>query len=142
MKKATTILFIFLAFCITELSASNANDLLYGKKKVNVTTSETDAAITINGKIVGMGAVQLTVLKNSCVTVIVSKTGYFTYTIQFCNQRGMPVPPKSYHVVMDRDDAFDASVQTDIANIDMDIRTKKDMDTAWKLLNQIVLKLT
>jgi hypothetical protein len=40
---------------------------------------------------------------------------------------------------MRRDDSYDASIQLDIANIDMEIRTNKPYDDAWKLLNQIVV---
>jgi hypothetical protein len=41
---------------------------------------------------------------------------------------------------MQRDDAYDASVQTDIANIDIELKVNNmDKDRAWKLINQIVL---
>ena len=41
---------------------------------------------------------------------------------------------------MKRDDSYDASIQTDIANVDIElIVNTMDKDTAWKLINQIVL---
>jgi hypothetical protein len=51
----------------------------------------------------------------------------------------MAKPPKSYYMQLVRDDAFDASVQTDIANIDIEIKATIGKDKAWKLINQIVL---
>lgn len=41
---------------------------------------------------------------------------------------------------MKNDDAFDASVLTDIANVDIEVKVSEmDKDKAWKLINQIVL---
>jgi len=52
----------------------------------------------------------------------------------------MTSPPKTYYVEMKRDDAYDASTQTDIANIDIElVCNTMDKDTAWKLINQVVL---
>jgi len=52
----------------------------------------------------------------------------------------MTSPPKTYYVEMKRDDAYDASIQTDIANIDIElVCNTMDKDTAWKLINQVVL---
>ncbi len=39
---------------------------------------------------------------------------------------------------MQPDDAYDASVQTDIANIDIEIKTSLEEIQAWKLLSQII----
>ena len=39
-----------------------------------------------------------------------------------------------------RDDSYDASVQTDIANVDIELPVNNmDKDKAWKLINQIIL---
>lgn len=49
----------------------------------------------------------------------------------------MTKPPRTYYITMKNDDA---SVQTDIANVDIEIKVNTmDKDQAWKLLNQIVL---
>ena len=110
-----------------------------GKKKVKFSTSEPDANIFVDGKLMGKGNVEVYISKRSCVNVRVEKTAFLTYYIEFCNEKKGTKPPKSYHMEMHRDDAYDASVQTDIANIDIEIKTNKYKDDAWKLINKIVL---
>ena len=112
----------------------------FGKKKVQVGASEGDAEIYLNGKLVGKGNATITVPKDDCVTVIAKKIGFLTERIEFCNKKKMTNPPKTYYIEMQRDDAYDASIQTDIANIDIEIKANSmEKDQAWKLINQIVL---
>lgn len=114
--------------------------VLVGKKKIQFSVSQADAEIYVNGKMLGKGSLEVVVEKKSCVTVVVKKVGYLIEKIEFCNKKGMPEPPKTYYVEMKRDDAYDASVQTDIANVDIELVCKQmDKETAWKLINQIVL---
>lgn len=111
-----------------------------GKKKIQLGVSETDAEIFVNGKLIAKGSTEITVPKDDCVTVIAKKTGWLDERIEFCNKKKMTSPPKTYFIEMRRDDAYDASVQTDIANVDIEIQTgDMDRDKAWKLVNQIVL---
>ena len=135
MKNLKTSL-AFLLFSMLLIGLSNP--AFAGKKKIIFSTSEPDAQIFIDGKLMGSGQVEVIVLNNSCVTVRVEKVGFLIETINFCNKKGSAVPPKSYYVQMRRDDAYDASVQTDIANIDIEIKTSKDELDAWKLLSQII----
>jgi hypothetical protein len=135
MKNLKTNLSLIL-FCI--LLIGLGNPAMAGKKKILFSTSEPDAQIYIDGKLMGSGQVEVIVLNNSCVTVRVEKIGFLIETINFCNKKGSAVPPKSYYVQMRRDDAYDASVQTDIANIDIQIKTSKEELQAWKLLSQII----
>lgn len=112
----------------------------YGKKKVELGVSESDAEIYINGKLVGKGGAEVTVPTDDCVTVIVKKVAYLTERIEFCNKKDMTKPPKTYYVEMQRDDSYDASIQTDIANIDIELKCNTmGKDKAWRLINQIVL---
>jgi hypothetical protein len=39
---------------------------------------------------------------------------------------------------MKRDDAYDASIQTDIANIDIELKTTMSEEDAWKLISMII----
>ncbi len=143
MKK--NILFLFMLVSMLTINAvendvKNAKESFFGKKKVELGVSESDAEIFINGKLVGKGTTIVTVPKGDCVMVIVKKVGYLTERIEFCNKKNMTKPPKSYYVEMKRDDAYDASVQTDIANIDIELKCERlSKDKAWKLINQIVL---
>ena len=145
MKK----ILLFLAVVLTTNSFAYSNikkssneevGVYFGKKKIEFGASESDAEIHINGKLVGKGTTIVTVPKNDCVTVIVKKVGYLIERIEFCNKKNMTKPPKSYYVEMRRDDSYDASVLTDIANVDIELKCDKlNKDAAWKLINQIVL---
>jgi hypothetical protein len=114
-------------------------DAFAGKKKVNISCSEQDAEIYVNGEQMGRGSFLLVIPSYANATVTIKKTGYFTETITFFNTPGNPSPPKSYHFKMFKDDAYEASVQTDIANLDLEIKTARTQDDAWMLLNTIVL---
>ena len=133
----TLLLFIFF---ITNIQVhANIEDLV-GKKKIELGVSEKDADIYINGKLVGKGSTVVTVPKDDCVTVIIKKAAYLIERIEFCNKKNMTSPPKTYYVEMQRDDSYDASIQTDIANIDIELKCNTmDKNKAWKLINQIVL---
>jgi hypothetical protein len=135
---------LFCLFFITSITfASNLSPeetAFFGKKKVQVGSSEADAEIYLNGKLVGKGSAVITVPKNDCVTVIAKKIGFLTERIELCNKKKMTAPPKTYYIEMKRDDAYDASIQTDIANIDIELKCNSmEKDKAWKLINQIVL---
>ncbi|MDT0645803.1 hypothetical protein RM545_03810 [Zunongwangia sp. F260] len=142
MKKITFLILFALTFSLLPTTSAHAHTEAdyYGKKKVKVGVSETDAEIYVNGKLLGKGSTEVLVPKNSCVTVVTKKTGFLNETIEFCNQKGMTKPPRTHYVKMRNDDAFDASVQTDIANVDIEIKVNAmDKNQAWKLINQIVL---
>lgn len=135
MKRNYTLLSIILAFVASTMFSLDA---FAGKKKVQFSVSEHDANIYIDGKLMGKGQAEVLILKNSCVSIKVVKIGYLIETITFCNKKNSPEPPKTYYVEMRRDDAYDASVQTDIANIDIELRTTKNEKDAWKLISMIV----
>jgi hypothetical protein len=116
-----------------------ANEALAGKKKIIVSSSQNDTKIYVDGVMSGIGQVTIVVMDNSCVTMKTEKTGFLQQTITFCNRKNAAELPKSYYIEMKRDDSYDASIQTDIANIDMEVRSTKEYVDAWKLINQIVV---
>ena len=133
-------LMMFITLNVEGHASNNELESFYGKRKIDLGISESDAEIVINGKLVGKGNTEVTVPSKSCVTVVVRKVGYLTEKIEFCNKKGMTPPPKSYYIEMKPDDAYDASIQTDIANIDIELKVNTmEKDKAWKLINQIVL---
>ncbi len=140
MKKLTLLLSLAV-FCLTTAYATSFDKTnLVGKKKIELGVSESDAEIYINGKLVGKGSTVVTVPKDNCVTVVVKKIAFLTERIEFCNKKDLTKPPKTYYVEMKRDDSYDASIQTDIANVDIEIKCNTmSKDKAWKLINQIVL---
>lgn len=141
MKKTISLLTLLLITITTAGAACMPiTDYDIGKRRIDLGISQSDAEIYINGKMVGKGSTEVTVPSDACVTVVVQKIGYLTEKIEFCNKKGMTKPPKSYYIEMKRDDAYDASIQTDIANVDIELNVRgTSKDEAWKLINQIVL---
>lgn len=138
--KITFLSLLFITFSMLKLSASTEDLAYYGKKKIQVSTSQSDAEIFVNGKMIGKGSARVIVNKDDCVTVTAKKIGFLDEQIEFCHQKGMAKPPKTHYFEMKNDDAFDASVQTDIANVDIEIAVNEtSRDKAWKVINQVVL---
>jgi hypothetical protein len=125
----------FLLFLILALVGSGA---FAGKKIVKLGVSEPDAKIFLDGKLMGSGQLDILILSNTCVNIRVEKVGFLTEKITFCNNSSNAVPPKTYYVEMKKDDAFDATEATDMANIDIEIKTNKPEADAWKLISQII----
>lgn len=126
-------IFLVFAFLLCGLST-------YGRdKKVTITASEADAIIYADGQQVGVGNAVVVVPAYGQVTVKVVKLAYITFETTYYNGGGKK-PPKSYHVKMIRDDAYDASTRSDKANVDFTIIIKDNIsaEDAWKLTTQIV----
>jgi len=109
-----------------------------GKKVVKLGVSEPDAKISLDGKLMGSGQMDVVVLSNSCVNLKIEKVGFLTEHITFCYKPNIAPPPKTYYVEMKKDDAYDATEATDMANIDIEIKTNKPELEAWKLISQII----
>jgi hypothetical protein len=127
-----------LSFLAPMLTYGETKDFV-AKRKVEVSVSEQEANIYVDGKLMAKGSHTVAVPYKACVNVRVELVGYLNYEIDFCYKKNLSKPPKSYFIKLQRDDAYDASVQTDIANIDIEIKTSLNKDDAWKLLNQIIL---
>ncbi len=108
------------------------------KKTIVISASEDDAKIYKNGKYIGEGQVNIVVVSNSCATIEVRKVGYLTQKVKFCNNKYSAKPPKTFFFEMKRDDSFDASIRSDIANLDLELKSSKNDIDAWKLISQIV----
>jgi hypothetical protein len=109
-----------------------------GKKVVKLQVSEQDARVFLDGKLIGTGNTDVTVLSNSCVNVKIEKAGYLTESFIICDKPNYAPPPKNYYVEMKKDDAFDATDATGLTNIDIEVKTNKPEAEAWRLLSQII----
>jgi hypothetical protein len=136
MKFKTSLFFIaaFNLFTITTIFAQKARDA-----KMKVSASKSDAEITVNGKAAGNGGAEIKMLANSCTKISAKKEGFFAKAIEFCNN-GITTIPKSYYIELEADAAFEASVKTDIANVDVSIRPKKSLVDVWKPVNSLILQ--
>jgi hypothetical protein len=107
---------------------------------VTVSASESDAKIIVDGQNLGTGTLPVKVPKDACVNVKIIKPGFLKYEQTYCNKKGGTPPPKKQYFDMKRDDAEEASVKTDQANVDfaVEVNPKFDPTEAWKLATQIV----
>ena len=132
MKQIPKVMLIIVALLISSQSFAL-------KKKIKISASQSDAQIYVDGQLMGNGQVDVVVMNNSCVTVQIYKTGFLHVRKTFCNKKASPKPPKTYYAEMRRDDAFDASIQTDIANVDITLKSDKSEEETWKLISQIIM---
>ena len=102
-----------------------------------VVSSDADARIFVDGKLVTSGSTKIGVPKNSTVNVKVEKTGFITQERNYTNYKKTVLPKRDF-IKLETDDAWESSLSTDLANRDVDIRTDKPENDAWKLLSQIL----
>ncbi|MFH1161268.1 MAG: hypothetical protein V1733_10030 [bacterium] len=132
----TKTIFSFTLVCLFILL--NSMNATAGKKKIDFSVSEPDAKIYVDGTFVGSGSTELIIEKDQCIRVKVEKTGYLTEIKEFCNQKDGDDLPKTYRIIMLNDDAYEASIASDIVNTDIEVKTLKPEEEAWKLLSQII----
>ncbi|HTX89380.1 MAG TPA: hypothetical protein VMC08_10350 [Bacteroidales bacterium] len=129
---------IFTAIFLAALILAAGSSVYASKKTVRFGVSESDAKIYVDGKLMGTGQLDIVIPAYACVTVKVEKTAFLTETITFCNKQNYAPPPKNYYCQLKRDDAYDASEASDMANIDIEIKTTKPEIEAWKLISEII----
>lgn len=107
---------------------------------VNISASEQDASIVINGQRVASGNFKLKCKSKECYNVKIEKPGFLKYENTVCGKKAGPEPPKNLYFEMQKDDAELASLKTDQANVDFEIIVNPELNLseAWKLTHQIV----
>lgn len=108
-------------------------------RQVSVRTTPVDASIRIDGRVLGAGEYRTRVPFNQCVELIVEKPGYVSIKKSYCNEDGIQPPPLAEHIVLKTDEAFTSSIQSDQANVNFTIETKKPEEEAWKVISQITM---
>lgn len=121
---------LFALSCVSLLSAQT----------VKISASEPDANIIVNGQNVGTGSYKLSLEKKDCYKIKVEKPGFLKYESTVCGKKAGPEPPSTVYFEMKKDDAEEASVKTDQANVDFQVEVNPDLNItdAWKLTTQIV----
>lgn len=131
MRKLMTAILIFGGL----LFANNT----WASEKIQFSVSEQDAKIFVDGVLVGNGQATIVVPKNACVNVKVVKVGFLPAEKNYCNKKGFAEPPSKDYLKLEVDEAYVASIQTDIANVDIGVKPRTEGPDAWKNLNQIVV---
>jgi hypothetical protein len=127
------------ALIFLSVFAFNTELLAQKKATMAISTNHADAQILVNGRSAGNGSAKVTLLPNVCTKISAKKEGLFVKEVEFCNT-GLTKLPKAHYLELEKDAAFEASVQTDIANVDLNIRPKKSQDDSWKEINSLVLQ--
>ncbi len=107
-----------------------------GSKRISVSADPT-AKMFVDGKQVSSGSAKIVIAKKSTVNVRVEKVGFITEERNYSNNRKVELPKTDY-IRLSVDDAYESSYSTDVANRDIEVKTRKGEEEAWKLLNQIV----
>ncbi len=107
-----------------------------GKKKITV-NSDPDAKIYVDGKMVSTGTTKIIVPTNSTINIRIEKIGFITQERNYINNGKSELPATDY-IKLEVDDAYENSFTTQIANKDIDLKTDKDENDAWLLINRIV----
>jgi hypothetical protein len=130
-KNGLMIMLVFLAFVSFGQKVKDAT--------ITVTVSDPNAAITVNGKSAGKGGAKVKILGNSCIKISAQQEGKYAKSVEFCNN-GLIKLPKAHYIELEKDEAYESSVATDIANVDINLRPKKSQTEVWKAINSVVLQ--
>ena len=105
---------------------------------IKIVASESDADIYQDGELMGKGTVMIKLISNTTSTIVVKKMGFFDSKELLHNNSHYPKPEKIITINLQKDDGFDASITTDIANNDIQVISKLAEEKTWKLISEIV----
>ncbi|MBK6821140.1 MAG: hypothetical protein IPL09_06450 [Bacteroidetes bacterium] len=126
---------LLLSFSILLLSIFSDN--AFARKRKITINADNDAKIYVDGKLVSSGTAKVIVGDNSTLNVRIEKTGFITAERNYINNGKNELPATDF-VKLEVDDAYENSFTTDLANRDIDLKTEKNEEEAWKLINRIV----
>lgn len=120
------------------LVASLTSSFALVTEKVEISCSEQDARIFVDGILVGNGRAKITVRKGECTNIKVTKVGFVTVEKNYCNKRGNSFPERDF-IKMEVDEAYTSSVSTQVANVDITLKVSSPGIESWKALNNVIL---
>ncbi|WP_353184191.1 hypothetical protein [Parapedobacter lycopersici] len=106
------------------------------KKRTITISTESGANLFIDGNQVTSPA-KIKIDKRAAVNVRVEKVGFVTEIRNYDNN-GINVIPKTDFIQLTKDEAYENSFVTNLANQDIDIKPSRNTDESWLLLNRIV----
>ncbi|WP_436487387.1 hypothetical protein [Chitinophaga sp. ARDCPP14] len=107
------------------------------KSKKIVINTENDARIYVDGKLVNNTSTEIKVAAYAQVNIRVEKVGFITQERNYIND-GKHTLPSTDYIKLEKDDAYENSMVTNLANQDIDVRTSHDEENSWKLINRII----
>jgi len=106
------------------------------KDRTITISTESGASMFVDGNQVTSPA-KIKIPKYATVNVRVEKVGFVTEIRNYENN-GVNIIPKTDFVQLTKDEAYENSFVTNLANQDIDIRPSRNTDESWILLNRIV----
>ncbi len=106
------------------------------KAKKIIVSTENFASIFADNKLVGTSSVTIKIPAFSTVNIRVEKVGFITQERIYTNDGSYELPSKDY-IQLEKDDAVENSVLSDVVNHDIDIRASQPEEESWKLANRI-----
>ena len=106
------------------------------KNRAITISTESGASMFVDGNQVTSPA-KIKIPKYATVNVRVEKVGFVTEIRNYENN-GINIIPKTDFVQLTKDEAYENSFVTNLANQDIDIRPSRSADESWILLNRIV----
>lgn len=106
------------------------------KNRVMTISTESGANLFVDGNQV-TSPVKIKIPKYSNISVKVEKVGFVTETRKYENN-GINIIPKSDFITLMKDEAYENSFVTNLANQDIDIRPARNQEDSWVLLSRLV----
>lgn len=110
--------------------------------KVIITCSERDAEIFVEGKGLGTGETGIMKIrkKDYGVDVRIDKPGFLLYK-ETVFYEGVSFKPRTEFCELIPDEAWNASIQSDLANKDFEVQVRIELSEreAWKIVGQVVM---
>ncbi len=106
------------------------------KDRTITISTEGGSSMYVDGNQVTSPA-KIKIPKHATVHVRVEKTGFVTEIRNYENN-GVNIIPKTDFIQLTKDEAYENSFVTNLANQDIDIRPSRSVDESWILLNRIV----
>ena len=147
MKKYSIVIFFLFSFCafgqVKQSSLLKAAMKMSGKPgNISISSNHSDAQIMVDNASVGNGSAVVNLmpilLTGKCAKISASKVGYYSKEVELCPEVLLSMPQVLF-LELEKDEAIDASVQTDISNVDLVITLKKSQEESWRDVNSLLL---
>ena len=123
-------------FVIALIGVSSPVYAQKAKDRTITISTESGSSFFVDGNQVTAPA-KIKIPKYATVNVRVEKVGFVTEIRNYENN-GLNIIPKTDFIQLSKDEAYENSFVTNLANQDIDIRPARGQDESWLLLNRIV----
>jgi hypothetical protein len=112
--------------------------VLSNNKEVIITCSEQTAKIYANMEFVGNSGCKVLVKHYMVTNIRIELPGFQTINRELFNDKDHPKLEKSYHFTLFKDEKWDASVSSNVANENISLKSNLSEDKAWKVISEVI----